>query len=102
MKNILTAVALCLILSGCGNYLTENYSTVPKIDITTKKGTFVIQNKAGKLIIRPSLIEALEMTPLPYIREAAQEFLDKTGKKCLITNQDVVLESFYEFSYSCQ
>lgn len=105
MKTLLTATALCLLLSGCAaqQYQSEHYQT-PTLEITTKRGTFVIQHneKEHKLLVRPDFGGALAGTPAPYIKEAAQAYIDKTNRKCHITESALISEPFHEFSYSCQ
>lgn len=116
MKNILALIA-CLAITSCGNlnYVRHEYSGVKVVKHQAPEMTVRIFDKPtdGKLMITPTLGKSAAMgaaagstlgiwtpglDPFP-MQQAAQHYLDSTGRKCTITSGRLLLRPQWEFLY---
>ncbi|MEZ0225649.1 MAG: hypothetical protein ACAH83_13920 [Alphaproteobacteria bacterium] len=99
-------LALCLALSGCMtvDHLHKEYAGLGTNEVKTPRGTFYIVDnmKAGKVFVESGLGLSFSGTPpLPWAREAAQAWFEKTGRTCTIREGYLFQAPHYEFLYSC-
>jgi hypothetical protein len=108
MKSINLAIILllCVTLAGCMtvDHLHQEYAGLGTNSVSTSRGSFyVVDNmKTGKLFVEPGFGLSLKGTPpLPWAREAAMAWFEKTGRTCTIREGYLFQAPHYEFIYSC-
>ena len=112
------ALLACLFLTSCGSmkYIVHEYSGVKLVKYEAPEMTVRIFDKPadGKLMITPTIGKAAALgagagitlglwtpgiDPFP-MQEAAQHYLDSTGRKCTITSGKLLIKPQWEFTYS--
>ena len=108
MKNLSCGIifGVCLMLSGCMtvDHLHQDYAGLGTNEVSTTKGAFYIVDnmKTGKLFVEPGFGLSLKGTPpIPWAREAALAWFQKTGRNCTIREGYLFQAPHYEFLYSC-
>ncbi|TAL32245.1 MAG: hypothetical protein EPN97_10070 [Alphaproteobacteria bacterium] len=105
-RNFGIIFGLCLSLSGCMtvDHLHRDYAGLGTNEVSTPKGAFYIVDnmKTGKLFVEPGFGLSLKGTPpIPWAREAALAWFQKTGRTCTIREGYLFQAPHYEFLYSC-
>lgn len=118
----LTAPLLLIALSACAgiDYAKSNYGGLPQQQFKTSGGqTFlIIDNPAkGRMMIQPGgspstaggfvsslgsgLANSLVATPPVVYRDAAEQFLSSTGRRCTAQDVTAIMEPRFEVRYTC-
>ncbi|RCS24951.1 hypothetical protein DUT91_05760 [Phyllobacterium salinisoli] len=114
------AVPVVAALAGCAgiNYVSQKYAGQPSVEYRAKDGTtyrIVDNRREERLMIGPSIsssatdgfIKGLSLgsgigaTPPVVSRDAAEEYLASTGRKCESRDITLVVDPYYEVRYSC-
>ncbi|UPT53393.1 hypothetical protein [Synechococcus phage Ssp-JY39] len=117
---VVAAIAACALMSGCAgaNYAMEHYSGVPIQQFKASSGaTYRIFDKPAenRLMITSSIGDALgsgavqgmtlgavrPTSAAVVFRDAAEEYLASTGRKCTTRDTTLVIDSQYEVRYEC-
>ena len=112
-KHLLFSLTALVFLAGCSglNYVMENYGDVESQAHYYNGQKFSIFDRpdVGRLMVTPSAGQAflegltfgLAATPEMTMQNAAQSYLDKTGRKCTVGDPKLIIDPQYEVFYSC-
>lgn len=121
MKKAILAAALAAALTGCAgmNYAMQHYSNVPIKAFQTEAGnTYRIFDKPdedrlmitasigaalGGGLVKGATFGAIQSNSAEVLyRDAAEEYLTSTGRKCQIRDIALIVEPQYEVRYMCE
>lgn len=109
---LISLMSLAL-LAGCSglNYAIENYGDTQSKAHYYNGQKFSIFDKpdVGRMMVTPSvgksflngLTLGLAATPEMTMQNAAQTYLDKTGRKCIAGDPKLIVDPQYEVFYVC-
>ena len=112
-KHPLVALSALVLLAGCSglNYAVQNYGDVDSKAHYYNGQKFSIFDKpdVGRLMVTPSAGQAflqgltfgLAATPEMTMQNAAQSYLDQTGRKCTVGDPKLIVDPQYEVFYVC-
>lgn len=108
-------------LSSCAgmDYVKQKYQGYPAIEFTAKDGSTyrIVDNRAdARLLIGPSALgsasqgfmqgfargSGLGTTPPVVFRDAAEEYLASTDRRCETRDVTLVVEPYFEIRYKCR
>lgn len=113
MKKLPLAAALTLSVAGCTGlqYAMDNYQGVPIVQQKYANQVFRVFDKPeeNRLMITPSIGKSAVQgatwgaaaTPEIFFQNAAQAFLDQSGRKCTAGDPKLIVQPQYEIFYTC-
>ena len=111
---------MALGLSACAypQYVNDEYRYIPLTNFAHDNHTYRVFDKpsAGKLIITPSLATAMSdgvirsvtfgryhnRTTRETLEAAATAYLQRQGRKCTISEGNMIYDPQWEFTYTCE
>ena len=118
LKQLAILFAAILCLSACAGYgravqISRQYANTPESEYTNPDGVWRIYDKPNqtRLMIVPSLAHSFGMAfgGLTYVgstgaefRNAAQNWLVSVGRRCMVTDGQLLVSPQWEFRYACQ
>lgn len=118
MKIVIVLLSLSLV--GCAGmqYAMKHYSGVPVVDHQMPDDTYRVFDKPneGRLMITASVGSAMaggfksgitfgaasSSAPANLFQEAAESYLKKTGRDCIIKDGHLIVSPQWEFVYECK
>lgn len=116
----LASLAAVTVLAGCAgvNYVQQKYQGMPSVEFVAQSGSNyrIVDNvQESRLLIGPGLAGSatqnfvkgfstgtgLGVTPPVVFRDAAEEYLKSTGKRCETRDVTLVVDPYYEVRYKC-
>lgn len=116
----LVAFASVTVLGGCAgvSYVQQKYQGMPPVEFVAQNGSnyrIVDNAQESRLLIGPGLAgtatqnfvkgfstgTGLGVTPPVVFRDAAEEYLKSTGKRCETRDVTLVVDPYYEVRYKC-